>query len=599
MQDRPIAPRRDSSSDGPTGQRRTAFLWIVSAALSVASLAVTVRLQHRAGIELGQFLMAGSLVGGVMTASEVLTGFRRRRALRARSESIQNIFDSAAPMMMAVDCAGCILDINPAAERMLGYDAADVIGLPPAIEMLGPGEGPRILVELQRRLGVEAKHNVSPRKLVFAVMNAIAALPEGQPLTIQADFRRKQEGLFRAEIHITCLRDDQGRMQGLVLAALDGLTLPQPQVTEAKTRSRDYRASDLLLDSVPDALCGIDGDGLVNFANPAAGRLLRVPASSLMGKPIHELLHGLRPVEETCGAECSLRRATARQVASAGEDTIYRKDGTTVQAEYLYAPVFDRGKFAGSVLSFRDVTHRYALGQMKDEFISTVSHELRAPLTAIRGALGLLSSGMLVQIKGKAANLLRIADSNTERLMRLINDILDLNRIESGREPTVFRPVQLSEVIRQAVDGMQTLADAAGVRLECNATPAEISGDPDRLVQVLTNLLSNAIKFSEADSAVSILVRREASGITLSVVDEGRGIPVDKLEAIFGRFQQVDVSDSRQRGGTGLGLAICRTIVSQHGGRIWAECNPNRGSTFRVFLPYKPALQLQPKEHAN
>ena len=142
-------------------------------------------------------------------------------------------------------------------------------------------------------------------------------------------------------------------------------------------------------------------------------------------------------------------------------------------------------------------------------------------------------------------------------------------------------------MVRQAIDGMQPVAEAAGVQLLHDTTQAEISGDPDRLLQVLTNLLSNAVKFSPPSSTVSVMMRPGATGVTLSVIDQGRGIPADKLEAIFGRFQQVDASDSRQKGGSGLGLAICRTIVQQHSGRIWAERNPVRGSTFRVFLPYR------------
>jgi signal transduction histidine kinase len=172
--------------------------------------------------------------------------------------------------------------------------------------------------------------------------------------------------------------------------------------------------------------------------------------------------------------------------------------------------------------------------------------------------------------------------------VRLINDILDLERIQSGREPLSFRPVQLGDLVRQAIEGMQPVAESAGVQLIHDATQVEIAADPDRLLQVLTNLLSNAIKFSPANSTVSVMLRPGVTGVTASVIDHGRGIPPDKLEAIFGRFQQVDASDSRQKGGTGLGLAICRTIVLQHSGRIWAERNPLRGSTFRIFLPYRP-----------
>jgi PAS domain S-box-containing protein len=349
-----------------------------------------------------------------------------------------------------------------------------------------------------------------------------------------------------------------------------------------------YRQQEILLDSVADGICGVDRHGKVSFANPAAARLLGAAAASLTGSRVHELLHGTAPANQKCGEDCALRRAAGRQSAAAGEENMYRADGSSFPAEYALTPILDRGHFSGSVLSFRDISQRNALDRLKDEFISTVSHELRTPLTSIRGALGLLSSGMLGEINEKATHLLRIALTNSDRLVRLINDILDLERIQSGREPLTFKPVQLSDIVRQAIGDMQPVAEAAGVQLIHDATEAEIDADADRLLQVLTNLLSNAVKFSPPNSTISIMIRPGVSGVTLSVIDHGRGIPADKLEAVFGRFQQVDASDSRQKGGSGLGLAICRTIVLQHSGRIWAERNPIRGSTFRVFLPYHP-----------
>jgi hypothetical protein len=190
--------------------------------------------------------------------------------------------------------------------------------------------------------------------------------------------------------------------------------------------------------------------------------MLATTADSLIGKPVHELLHGPATSDRQCGEDCQLKRAAGHHTSSAGEDTILRTDGTSFPAEYFLTPILDQGHFSGSVLSFRDISQRYALDRLKDEFISTVSHELRTPLTSIRGALGLLSSGILGEVNDKAANLLRIALTNSDRLVRLINDILDLERIQSGREPLTFRPVQLAEIIRQAIDGMQPVAEAAG-----------------------------------------------------------------------------------------------------------------------------------------
>jgi signal transduction histidine kinase/DNA-binding response OmpR family regulator len=217
------------------------------------------------------------------------------------------------------------------------------------------------------------------------------------------------------------------------------------------------------------------------------------------------------------------------------------------------------------------------LDSAKDEFISTVSHELRTPLTSIRGSLGLLSAGLLGTVDAKAQNLLRIASTNTERLIRLINDILDLERMESGRAPLTLRRCSILDLSREAVETMSAMADSAQIRLDLDCyAPRDLiflDADPDRILQVLTNLLSNAIKFSSPNSTVSIQIDGNADSLLLKVVDEGRGIPPEKLEKVFDRFQQVESGDATRKGGTGLGLAICRSIVQQHNGAIWAQLN--------------------------
>jgi signal transduction histidine kinase/CheY-like chemotaxis protein len=229
------------------------------------------------------------------------------------------------------------------------------------------------------------------------------------------------------------------------------------------------------------------------------------------------------------------------------------------------------------------LAQRSDMDVVKDEFISTVSHELRTPLTSIRGALGLLSAGLLGNVDGKAQNLLRIASSNTERLIRLINDILDLERMESGRAPLKLRRCSILDLAREAVDTMTPMADGASIHLEltCDAPRDSIyfDADPDRILQVLTNLLSNAIKFSPEDSKVSVQIDSDTNSVALKVVDRGRGIPADKLDAVFDRFQQVESSDASKKGGTGLGLAICRSIIQQHGGAIWAQPNQSGPGT--------------------
>lgn len=361
----------------------------------------------------------------------------------------------------------------------------------------------------------------------------------------------------------------------------------------ARSREQD-RADELhsrqriLLDTIADGICATDMEGTISLMNPAAARMLRVEAAEMMGTNLHELLHASKPGGEACGSDCALLAGMRQHKPTSAEAVVWRRDHSSFPAEFSLTPILENGRYSGAVISFRDVTQRFALDKLKDEFVSTVSHELRTPLTSIRGALGLLSSGILGQVNDKSANLLRIALSNSDRLVRLINDILDLERIQSGREPLSFRAVSFDEIVQQAIEGMQPVADAAGVQLIHDANAVQLKADPDRLLQVLTNLLSNAIKFSPAGATVSVTLRSGSNSVVLSVIDQGRGIPADKLDKIFDRFQQVDASDARQKGGSGLGLAICRTIVQQHGGNIWAERNAVCGSTFRVLLPYEP-----------
>jgi signal transduction histidine kinase/DNA-binding response OmpR family regulator len=233
----------------------------------------------------------------------------------------------------------------------------------------------------------------------------------------------------------------------------------------------------------------------------------------------------------------------------------------------------------------RDRAEREAVERLKDEFVSVVSHELRTPLTSIRGSLGLLHAGLMGPISPKAKHMLDVALSNTDRLIRLINDILDIERMRSGRIPMELARADARELVHRSIDGLKDLAESASVTLVAQAESIPLTVDADRIVQTLTNLISNAIKFSPAESRIEIGARRTPESALFSVKDYGRGIPPEKLEAVFGRFEQVDTSDAREKGGSGLGLAISRNIVQLHGGDIWVESTLGEGSTFWFTLP--------------
>jgi PAS domain S-box-containing protein len=359
------------------------------------------------------------------------------------------------------------------------------------------------------------------------------------------------------------------------------------------------RQTQLILESAGEGIIGIDRRYRITFVNPTGERMLGYAPGELAGKDIFLALHPTRadgvpvPQNET-PIFSALVEGNQRSLA---EGAFWRKDGSSFPAQYIGSPIRGEGGIIGAVITFQDVTRRREVERMKDEFISVVSHELRTPLTSIRGALGLLASGKVGAFQEKGQRMLDIAVNNTDRLVRLINDILDIERIDSGRVTMQKRPVAIGELMQQAVEVMRPMAEKNGVVLEIHPVNATVLVDPDRIMQTLTNLLSNAIKFSQARGTVALGGSVHSDRLHLTVKDQGRGIPEDKLQSIFERFQQVDASDSREKGGTGLGLAICRTIVQQHDGEIWAESKLGEGSTFHIDLPMTeipPADRGQP-----
>jgi PAS domain S-box-containing protein len=349
-----------------------------------------------------------------------------------------------------------------------------------------------------------------------------------------------------------------------------------------------------IVEIADDAVITVDQHQKITMFNQGAEKIFQYAASEVLGQPLDLLLperfamHHRQHVENF--------HEKARRMGERREIFGRRKDGSEFPSEASISRLDIKNEVLFTVI-LRDITERRLIEQMKDEFISVVSHELRTPLTSIHGALGLLATGSLGTLSAKAQRMTDIAISNTDRLVRLINDLLDIERMESGKMLLACQVVDLANLAKQAIDVMMNMAEQAGVQLILDCESVQGFVDPDRIVQMLTNLLSNAIKFSAAGARVWLSIARQGEQALLQVKDEGCGIPDAKLEMIFERFQQVSASDSRRRGGTGLGLAICRSIIQQHGGRIWAESSLGKGSTFFVTLSIaSPSLmELQPR----
>ncbi len=376
------------------------------------------------------------------------------------------------------------------------------------------------------------------------------------------------------------------------------------------------RQSNSVLESIGDGIYGVDLEGRVTVVNPAAAQMLGYRPEELLGRDMHALVHhsfadGTPYPESRCPIRGSVQNGNAIRVTN---EVFWRKDGTSFPVEYVARPqieavretpgVTSHGLSAaeseravGVVVAFTDISQRNALDRMKDEFISTVSHELRTPLTSLRAALGLVAGGALDTRPEKAQQMMEIAVDNTERLVRLVNDILDLERIGSGRAELHRALCSVDELFQRTVSLLGHAAARAGIRLLAEPNDVTVWADPDRILQTLTNLVSNAIKFSAREVEPPLEIRLSAQAFSagtalIEVRDQGRGIPADKLQVIFERFRQVDATDARTIGGTGLGLAICNSIVVQHGGRIWATSTVGDGSTFHFTLPTEPPQYL-------
>ncbi|MFH7026199.1 MAG: response regulator [Heteroscytonema crispum UTEX LB 1556] len=395
-----------------------------------------------------------------------------------------------------------------------------------------------------------------------------------------------------------------------------------------------------------DAIISIDSNQRITLFNQGAEKIFGYLAAEVLGKPL-DLLIPLRYMEahRKHVGEFGSSPKVARRMGERREIYGCRKDGTEFPAEASISKL-DLGDEKLYTVYLQDISDVYdelrlrkQVERMKDEFVSVVSHELRTPLTSIHGSLRMLSSGLIKSNSEQGKRLLQIAVDSTERLVRLINDILDIERIESGKVKMEKQTCNVTDLIAEAVNIMQPLAEKQGVSLSISSVSTKLWADPDRIVQTLTNLLSNAIKFSSQGATVWLNAeleegKRGATGvgrrvsrqgefsafppnpnasppksrslgrlgsewgdlaphppippsphILIKVQDQGRGIPADKLESIFERFQQVDSSDSRNYDGTGLGLAICKSIVHQHDGHIWVESILGGGSTFYFTLP--------------
>ena len=348
----------------------------------------------------------------------------------------------------------------------------------------------------------------------------------------------------------------------------------------ADTLSEARRKEQALTQNALDVICSLDEKGRFTKMNQAVKSLWGYENDDLLGRSIMSLVEE-RQADRT---RLAIEEVISGKSTETLEITMRRKDQT--MCDMLWSAQWSPSERSLFCVA-RDISERKRLERMKQEVVAMVSHDLRSPLTAIQAMFELLESGRLGELTDSGRSKIQRGNSVLNRLISMINDLLDMERLESGMFELNCSTVPFKLIVGQTIEAVQGSADAKNIKLTTEGKDIELWCDGDRIVRVLVNFVSNAIKFSAPDSSINIEAQESGDTIEVSVVDRGRGIPADKVESVFDRFKQVDRSDETVKGGSGLGLAICKAIIDAHKGSIGVQSELDKGSKFWFKLPRK------------
>lgn len=488
-------------------------------------------------------------------------------ALRRSEQRFRDVAEASGEFIWETDGSGTLVFVTERARAALGVAGAELMGRPLA-DLIGENDRPRVAAALRRY----------------------------SPFHYEVETRRANGGRVILRLSGVPVVDSSDRLTGFRGAALDVTERRQARQALLESEAR-FRS---IVNTVIDGILTVDEYGIIESVNPAIERMFEYSAREMVGRAVSMLFAGDAALPHPDFMALYSHSGEEGVPGNGREILARRKSGLEFPLELGVSEVWFGGKrlFIGVC---RDISERKRIDRLKDEFVSTVSHELRTPLTSIRGALGLINGGAVGELPPKARNLVGIAYSNSERLITLVNDILDMQKIESGRMVYDMRPLDLSALLRRAVTEINAFAGQYGVRVTLTVpedngdTAVMVSGDADRLVQVSINLLSNAIKFSPEGGEVTVALQTRGRMAEVLITDQGPGIPEEFQPQIFQKFSQADATDTRAKGGTGLGLSIAKAIVDHHHGTISFESVAGQGTTFVLALPMTaPAVEVEP-----
>lgn len=471
-------------------------------------------------------------------------------ALAEATRKERSVIEHALDVICSIDDNGKFMAVSPASVKVWGYQPEELIGR--RFTELILTEDIESTLDCTRRIMIE--HLLLPFE--NRVMRKDGTLVD---ILWSAYWSSAEQSMFCVAHDIT----DRKLAENML------------KESELKTRS--------IIEGMPVGLVIISNEGLIELVNPQMEKMFELKEKELIGRNISELFpkaDEFTPSNFKAGAYLKL-------LGKVREFNAKRNSAEIFPAEITFTS-FNTTDGTKLLLNVLDVTERHSMEKLKREFVTTVSHELRTPLTSIRGSLTLLAVGALGPMAEQAMKATKIAERNALRLANLINDLLDIEKLEAGKMEMVFEKTSISSVLERSLESVKSYAEQYGIKFETEAHgDFLVSGDEDRLVQVVVNLLSNACKYSPKDESVCIRVAMadESQFVQVTISDKGRGIPTEILPKMFERFQQVEIADAKRKGGSGLGLAICKAIIEQHNGKIGVDSELGRGSSFWFCLP--------------
>ena len=501
---------------------------------------------------------AGNLTHTIGTVQDLSALRWAEREASIQLRRFQSVFHWAPIGIAILDTEGLVVSANRALTRMVGYDAGDLVGI--SLKTL-----------------VEPTFEMAHRGHLASLMAGAIDSFSNEITLLTRDGRA-----IHTESVVASLPGDDGKPVGAIRMIQD-VSQRREIARDLAEREERFRST---FERSPLGMALIAPNETIMSVNPAMEKMLGYTGQEVAGRT----MKSLRPADAPAPASGMYQRMVAGQEdIQQNERPFQRKDGSVFMGRSTWAPVrSEDGIFLHSIRIIEDVDEQHRTQRLKEEFLAIVGHELRTPLTSINAVLGLLAEGSMGSFSPRAQDLVKLAHDNSNRLRRLVDDLLDLDRLTASGVPLKIVSTNLTTPMNRA---RQIAGVAAQWPLKYDY-PADliVAADIDRVAQVVASLFANAIKFSARDAPIEIRGRAAPDGFArISVTDHGQGIPADQLARIFDRFYQVDSSDTRHAGGTGIGLAIAKQIIEAHGGQIWAESTLGKGSTFTFTLPLTAA----------